>query len=333
MDLKKVRIMLGFALLFLFSFSLLAPVANASLQPSDQQTVMAKPGDNNATVKEIKSMLKEQGYLYFYGNTNGYYSRATKIAVYLFQRANRLPATGIVDSLTYQVLKDKCTSAEPQPEPQPTPDPEPQPTPEPTPEPQPEPQPTPEPTPEPQPEPQPTPEPTPEPQPEPQPTPEPTPEPQPEPQPIPEPTPEPQPEPQPAPDVAGLSADEQQMLNLINEERAKAGVAPLQADMRLVQSARKKSQDMIDNNYFSHTSPTLGSFAELIRSTTGGDYGYIGENLAGAPSVEIAHKNLMNSEGHRKNILNPNYTHIGIGVIDGGPYGKMFTQHFGGLIK
>lgn len=305
MDLKKVRIMLGFALLFLFSFSLLAPVANASLQPSDQQTVMAKPGDNNATVKEIKSMLKEQGYLYFYGNTNGYYSRATKIAVYLFQRANRLPATGIVDSLTYQALKDKCTSAEPQPEPQPTPDPEPQPTPEPTPEPQPEPQPTPEPTPEPQPE----------------------------PQPIPEPTPEPQPEPQPAPDVAGLSADEQQMLNLINEERAKAGVAPLQADMRLVQSARKKSQDMIDNNYFSHTSPTLGSFAELIRSTTGGDYGYIGENLAGAPSVEIAHKNLMNSEGHRKNILNPNYTHIGIGVIDGGPYGKMFTQHFGGLIK
>jgi uncharacterized protein YkwD len=59
-------------------------------------------------------------------------------------------------------------------------------------------------------------------------------------------------------------------------------------------------------------------------------YRYAGENLAGAPTVERAHTGLMNSQGHRANILNPNYTRIGVGVIDGGRYGKMFTQHFAG---
>jgi uncharacterized protein YkwD len=57
-------------------------------------------------------------------------------------------------------------------------------------------------------------------------------------------------------------------------------------------------------------------------------YKYAGENIAGAPTVEKAHSSLMNSPGHRRNILNPNYTHVGIGIIDGGPYGKMFTQLF-----
>jgi uncharacterized YkwD family protein len=129
--------------------------------------------------------------------------------------------------------------------------------------------------------------------------------------------------------VAGLSAEEQQMVNLINQERAKAGVAPLKVDLRLVQSARLKSKDMIENNYFSHTSPTLGGFAALIRKYAP-DYRYLGENLAGNRSVQAAHTALMNSSGHRKNILNPNYTSIGIGIVNGGPYGKMFTQHFGG---
>jgi uncharacterized protein YkwD len=120
------------------------------------------------------------------------------------------------------------------------------------------------------------------------------------------------------------------MINLVNQERAKAGVAPLKVDMRLVESARDKSLDMINNNYFSHTSPTWGQFSVIIRQKVGSDYGYLGENLAGAPSVSMAHNSLMNSSGHRKNILNPNYKYIGIGIKKGGPYGMMFTQHFGG---
>lgn len=123
------------------------------------------------------------------------------------------------------------------------------------------------------------------------------------------------------------------MIDLVNQERAKAGAAPLKVDMRLVESARAKSQDMIDNNYFAHTSPTLGQFYQIIRQKTGSTYSYLGENLAGAPSVKTAHNSLMNSSGHRKNILNPNYTHIGIGIKKGGPYGMMFTQHFGGVYK
>lgn len=160
------------------------------------------------------------------------------------------------------------------------------------------------------------------------PVPEPTPAPTPTPEPTPTPAPTPTPTPAPAP-VSGLTANEKLMLDLINQERAKAGVAPLLVDMRLVESARVKSQDMITNNYFSHTSPVYGAFSALIRKYAP-DYSYIGENIAGNRKVEAAHTAFMNSEGHRKNILNPNYTHIGIGIIEGGPYGMMFTQHFGG---
>ncbi len=126
-----------------------------------------------------------------------------------------------------------------------------------------------------------------------------------------------------------LIADEQAMVSLVNQARAEAGLAPLRVDPQLVKTARMKSQDMIDLGYFGHTSPTYGSPFDLMRSK-GVSYRYAGENLAGAPTVERAHAGLMNSQGHRANILNPNYTRIGIGVIDGGRYGKMFTQHFAG---
>lgn len=126
-----------------------------------------------------------------------------------------------------------------------------------------------------------------------------------------------------------LTADEQAMVSMVNQARAEAGLAPLKVDPQLVKTARMKSQDMINLGYFSHQSPTYGSPFDLMRSQ-GVSYRYAGENLAGAPTVERAHTGLMNSQGHRANILNPNYTRIGIGVIDGGRYGKMFTQHFAG---
>ena len=126
-----------------------------------------------------------------------------------------------------------------------------------------------------------------------------------------------------------LTADEQQMLNLVNEERQKAGLSPLKADPALTKMARAKSQDMIDNNYFDHNSPTYGSPFEMM-DQFGITYKTAGENIAGNGSVQGAHTALMNSQGHRENILGSQYTKIGIGIKDGGPYGKMFSQEFTG---
>lgn len=292
---KQTAKMLVVLVLFCFVFTVFAPIAGAAVlkngsSPQNNE-IIAKPGDYGLIVQEIKIMLKNVGYLYFSGTPSSYYNTTTGYAVKYFQKGNGLKVTGVVDRTTYDVLKDKYLAKIGSSV-----------------------------------------------------NPEPTPVPQPKAEVTPQPEPTPQPQPQPAPDpqainqgqehqtpeqAAGLTVDEQEMLNLINQERAKAGVAPLKIDLRLVESARVKSKDMIDHNYFSHTSSTLGSFATLIRKYAP-DYGYLGENLAGNRTVQAAHTALMNSEGHRKNILNPNYTHLGIGIINGGPYGKMFTQHFGG---
>ncbi len=158
--------------------------------------------------------------------------------------------------------------------------------------------------------------------------------PQPEPAPRPQPAPEPQPQPEPQPDPQtgpgnGLTVDEQQMINLVNQERARRGLAPLKVNLDVVKVARLKARDMVENNYFSHTSPTYGSPFDMLRQL-GISYRYAGENLAGAPTVEIAHQNLMNSPGHRANILNPNFKEIGIGVVSSSRYGKIFVQMFTG---
>lgn len=136
--------------------------------------------------------------------------------------------------------------------------------------------------------------------------------------------------PSPAPAPGGsLTANEQQMVSLVNQERSKAGLQQLQVDMSLVELARKKSQDMIDRNYFGHNSPTYGSPFDMMRNA-GIKYTTAGENLAGAPTVTAAHNNLMASPGHRANILNPRFNYFGVGIVAGGPYGNMFTQLFVG---
>jgi len=134
-------------------------------------------------------------------------------------------------------------------------------------------------------------------------------------------------QPAPSQSVAGLTADEQQMLNSVNGERSRNGLAPLQADLQLTRLARMKSQDMISRNYFSHQSPTYGSPFDLL-ATNGVSYKTAGENIAGNGSVSGAHTSLMNSSGHRANILKSAYTHVGIGIVRGGNYGMMFTQLF-----
>lgn len=176
-----------------------------------------------------------------------------------------------------------------------------------------------------------------EPAPAPQPKPEqPAPAPQPEPeQPAPAPKPEPE-QPTPAPEVkpeqpapAPKEAGDQQsqMLDMVNQERAKADLKPLTWDGNLASVAQVKAKDMVDNSYFDHNSPTYGSPFEMMKKY-GITYRAAGENLAGSSSVERAHVGLMNSEGHRKNILNPNFTHIGIGVEKSSRYGYVYVQMF-----
>lgn len=152
------------------------------------------------------------------------------------------------------------------------------------------------------------------------------------PKPVVTPAPAPKPVPTPAPPVVQpptssqgyqLSADEQQMIQLVNQERQKVGVAPLKIDVELSRVARIKSTDMRDKNYFSHTSPTYGSPFEMMKNF-GITYRTAGENIAKHSSVIGAHTGFMNSDGHRANILNPSFTHIGIGIVDGRYYTQMF---------
>ncbi|MDK2932705.1 MAG: hypothetical protein PWP27_515 [Clostridiales bacterium] len=147
-------------------------------------------------------------------------------------------------------------------------------------------------------------------------------------QPAPKPTPKPPNTDTPAPSPDGeISQEEQKMLDLINAERAKTGAQPLKMDKEVARVAQIKAQDMVDRNYFSHTSPTYGSPFEMLKKF-GISYRYAGENLAGNSTVERAHTSLMNSEGHRKNILNPNYNYVGIGIVNSPKYGKIFVQMF-----
>ena len=127
-----------------------------------------------------------------------------------------------------------------------------------------------------------------------------------------------------------LAADpeaERQLVALANEERATRGLAPLELDPRLVPVARAHSTEMFRLRYFSHVSSATGSpFDRLTAAGIG--YTRAGENLAYARTVATAHRGLMESPGHRENILRPEFTRIGVGVIAAGPYGRMFTQLF-----
>jgi uncharacterized YkwD family protein len=117
-----------------------------------------------------------------------------------------------------------------------------------------------------------------------------------------------------------------EMLQYINAERAKAGVAPLTLDAQLCQGAYLKSKDMADLGYFSHTSPTYGSPFNQMKSM-GIRYGYAGENIAKHFSVKGAHDAFMNSSGHRANILNGNFKKVGLGFVQSGSY-MYVTQWF-----
>lgn len=131
-------------------------------------------------------------------------------------------------------------------------------------------------------------------------------------------------------EVIELKVDEvseSKLFALVNEERRKAGVPELVLRPEVVPVARSHAKDMWGRKYFSHVSPE-GKDVGTRLDEGNIDYTFAGENLALAPSVATAHTGLMNSEGHRANILERNFKKLGIGVIDNGVYGKMFVQVF-----
>ena len=122
-------------------------------------------------------------------------------------------------------------------------------------------------------------------------------------------------------------ARETEMFNLVNEERKKRGINELSLRVELTPVARAHAKDMWERQYFGHVSPDGEDIGDRLDKANV-SYHLAGENLALAPTLATAHNGLMNSEGHRRNILDPEFKRLGIGVIDNGIYGKMFVQIF-----
>ncbi|WP_368491086.1 CAP domain-containing protein [Clostridium sp. BJN0013] len=120
-----------------------------------------------------------------------------------------------------------------------------------------------------------------------------------------------------------IDAEANEVIRLVNVERSKNGLSPLNANAELSKVATAKAQDMIDNSYFSHTSPTYGSPFDMMKKF-GISYTAAGENIAyGQKNAAEVMNSWMNSPGHRANILNSNFTEIGVGVAkdkNGTPY-------------
>ena len=122
-----------------------------------------------------------------------------------------------------------------------------------------------------------------------------------------------------------VTAYEKEVVRLVNVERAKKGLNALTYDWQLARVARYKSQDMKDRGYFSHTSPVYGSPFQMMKSF-GITYKTAGENIArGQATPQAVVDAWMNSQGHRANILNSSFTHIGVGYV---PNGRYWTQMF-----
>jgi len=128
----------------------------------------------------------------------------------------------------------------------------------------------------------------------------------------------------------GLQVDpaaEAELLALVNQERAAAGLDPVRADPELAAVGRAHSEEMFRLGYFAHDSPLTGSPGDRL-AAAGVPHLLAGENLAYAPTVAIAHEGLMNSPSHRANILNPAYARLGVGVVRSPNRGLMISQEF-----
>lgn len=131
------------------------------------------------------------------------------------------------------------------------------------------------------------------------------------------------------PEVSNYRTLEREIIRLVNQERQNQGLPALTEDWEISRVARFKSQDMIDNNYFSHNSPIYGTPFQMLKSF-GIRYTSAGENIAyGQRTAQQVMNTWMASSGHRANILNSNYNKIGVGVARDPKSGQLyFTQIF-----
>lgn len=126
---------------------------------------------------------------------------------------------------------------------------------------------------------------------------------------------------------SNLTSDELETFNLINKQRTNNGLSALKIDSEVQKVARIKAQDMVDNNYFSHNSPTYGSPFDMMKKFNI-SYKTAGENIAGNSSNQAAVTAWMNSSGHKANILNSSFNYTGVGVVKSSKYGKVYVQMF-----
>ena len=128
--------------------------------------------------------------------------------------------------------------------------------------------------------------------------------------------------------TASMNANEKEVFNLMNAERTKNGLQALKVDEEVQRVSRIKAQDMVDNNYFSHTSPTYGSPFDMMKKF-GISYRTAGENIAkGQRTPQEVMNAWMNSSGHRANILNANFTKLGVGIAKDSNGRLYWTQMF-----
>ncbi len=127
--------------------------------------------------------------------------------------------------------------------------------------------------------------------------------------------------------TSSMNSDEKEVFDLINKQRTNNGLPALKNDSEVQRIARIKAQDMVDNNYFSHNSPTYGSPFDMMKSFKV-SYKTAGENIAANSSNSSAVTAWMNSSGHKANILNSSFNYTGIGVVSSPRYGKMYVQMF-----
>jgi uncharacterized protein YkwD len=129
------------------------------------------------------------------------------------------------------------------------------------------------------------------------------------------------------PQVSVDSGMEEKMLEMVNKERTSRGLKALAMDEEARRAARDYGQYLFKNGIFSHTDLEGGTPKDRMKKYST-EFVIIGENLAYAHGLEEAHEGLMQSKGHRENILHPLFSRVGIGVVNAGDYGIIFVQEF-----
>jgi uncharacterized protein YkwD len=131
-----------------------------------------------------------------------------------------------------------------------------------------------------------------------------------------------------APPVSNVATAQQELLTLVNRDRAEQGLSQLQLDPKLNQAAQNHSQDMVSNGFIGHNSPTRGTPQQQAAAT--GVTELVGQNIAISRSLANSQRELMSSPGHRRIIIDPKHTHVGFGVVNGSDGFLYITQFFAG---